>query len=205
MDADVVHIFWDHSNLFARAQDACDDRQGGGRDPGHRLDARLHFKKVLDFASAGRVIEKAVAVGSIPPGVVALWDRLRDANVKVGLQERGAETGKEQAVDEAIKLKMMNSVVDREQPAVAVLLSGDGDFLDAVERMLNKGWGVEVLSFSKGFAPRLKAIATGYSGRRREYIVLDDWYQQLVYLQGLDDTGILRPSEPLDLTGRPRV
>lgn len=94
MDDGVVHVFWDHSNLFARAQDACDDRQGGGREPGHRLDARLHFKKVLDFASAGRSIEKAVAVGSIPPGLATLWERLRDAKVKVDLQERGAELGK---------------------------------------------------------------------------------------------------------------
>lgn len=99
---------------------------------------------------------------------------------------------------------MMNSVIDRDQPAVAVLLSGDGDFLDAVERMLKKGWGVEVLSFSNGFSPRLKAIATGHAGRGK-YIILDNWYNQLVYLQGLDETGILRPSEPLDLTGRPRV
>jgi hypothetical protein len=38
-------------------------------------------------------------------------------------------------------LEMMNSVVDREKPAVAVLLSGDGGFEDAVNRMLGKGWG----------------------------------------------------------------
>jgi len=42
-------------------------------------------------------------------------------------------------VDQVLMLEMMNSVVDRDNPAVAVLLSGDGGFEDAVNRMLGKG------------------------------------------------------------------
>ncbi len=42
-------------------------------------------------------------------------------------------------VDQVLMLEMMNSVVDRDKPAVAVLLSGDGGFEDAVNRMLGKG------------------------------------------------------------------
>jgi uncharacterized LabA/DUF88 family protein len=204
VDSGAVHIFWDNSNLFARAQDTCDDRKGRGLEPGHRLEARLSFPKIYDFASAGRVVEKAVAVGSVPPGLAALWDRLGDVGMIIDLQERGALSGKEQGVDQALKLEMMNSLVDRATPAVAVLVSGDGGFIDTVERMLGKGWGVEVMSFSNGFSPKLKKISTGHAGRGK-YIELDPWYRQLVYLQGVEEGRPLRPSDELDLTDRPRV
>jgi NYN domain-containing protein len=203
VDADVVHIFWDHSNVFARMQDTCDDRKGGGLEPGHRWDARVSFPALFELARCGRNVEKAVAVGSIPPDLKGLWERLGGVGMIVDLQERGAQSGKEVAVDEVLALEMMNSVIDREEPAVAVLLSGDGGFREAVDRMLKKGWGVEVVSFSKGFARRLRGIATG-SGGRGKYVELDPWWTQLVYLQGLEGP-IIRRTDVLDLTGRPKV
>jgi NYN domain-containing protein len=203
VEADVVHIFWDHSNVFARMQDTCDDRKGGGLEPGHRWDARVSFPALFELARCGRNVEKAVAVGSIPPDLKGLWERLGGVGMIVDLQERGAQSGKEVAVDEVLALEMMNSVIDREEPAVAVLLSGDGGFREAVDRMLKKGWGVEVVSFSKGFARRLRGIATG-SGGRGKYVELDPWWTQLVYLQGLEGP-IIRRTDVLDLTGRPKV
>ena len=203
MDPSVVHLFWDHSNLFVSAREACDDGEGGGFEPGHRLDVRVSFPKIYEFAACGRTVEKAVAVGSIPPGLTALWERLRKAGIDIELQERGADTGTEQAVDEALQLHMVRSIVDRPTPAVAVLLSGDGGFYEDVQRMLGVGWGVEVLSFSLSFSNRLKSIASGSAGRGK-YVELDRWYRQLVYLQGLEDD-VIRHADPLDLTGRPKV
>ena len=203
MDDGVVHIFWDHSNLFARMQDTCDDRQGGGIEPRHRLDARLSFPRAFDFARCGRKVEKAVAAGSVPPDLVALWQRLGAAGLIVDVQERGALSGKEVGVDQALQLEMMTSVVDRKKPAVAVLLSGDGDYRPYLDRMLKAGWGVEVLSFSKGFSPRLQQIARGSGGRGR-YLKLDPWYTQLTYLQDISGT-VIRQNDPLDLKGRPKV
>jgi hypothetical protein len=203
MDDTRVHIFWDHSNLFHSAQDACDDRRDGtGLEPGHRYDARLHFQHIYEFAAAGRVVERAVAVGSIPPGLTALWDRLRDAGVSIDLFERGADSGKEQAVDQALQLEMLRSLADH-QPCVAVVLSGDGGFAGDIERLLDKGWGVEALAFGASMSHKLRRIAVGHNGRGK-YVDLDPWYRQLVYLQGLQEE-ILRPADPLDLTGRPRA
>lgn len=203
MDDGVVHLFWDQSNVFARMQDTCDDRQGGGLEPGHRLDARISFPQLYEFAVCGREVEKAVAIGSVPPDLVALWERLGKVGLIVDVQERGAQSGKEVAVDEALQLEMMNSVVDRDQPAVAVLLTGDGDFRPYLDRMLRNGWGVEVLSFSKGFSTRLQQIARG-SGGRGKYVRLDPWYKQLTYLQELGG-GVIRRNDALDLAGRPEV
>jgi hypothetical protein len=183
MDDSTVHIFWDHSNLYLSALDCCDNR-GVGKEPGHRSDARVHFKRMFDFAAAGRTVERAVAVGSIPPGLNALWAKLEGAGIGVVLQERGAESGKEQAVDEALQLEMLRSALDRrDKPVVAVLLSGDGDFYEDVKRMLDYGWGVEILCFGGSLSGRLRGLATQSSGRAK-YVDLDNWYFQLVYLQG---------------------
>jgi hypothetical protein len=203
MDDSTVHIFWDQSNLYISAKDACDDGRGGGFEPGHRNDVRVAFRKMFDFAAAGRNVEKAVAVGSIPPGLTALWDMLQKAGVEIELQERGAESGKEQAVDEALQVHMLRSLADR-TPAVAVLLSGDGGFYDDVKRLLDAGWGVEVLCFGASMSKRLRSISTGFSGRGK-YVDLDAWYTQLVYLQGLEEGQVIRHSEQLDLGNRPRV
>ena len=34
VDDSAVHILWDQSNIFHRAQDVCDDQRGGGLEPG---------------------------------------------------------------------------------------------------------------------------------------------------------------------------
>ncbi|WEW60607.1 hypothetical protein PRK78_006094 [Emydomyces testavorans] len=61
----------------------------------------------------------------------------------------------EQAVDEILHLKMLESIVDTDQPSTAVLVTGDAaeaeysaGFLKMVERALQKGWTVELVSFS---------------------------------------------------------
>jgi uncharacterized LabA/DUF88 family protein len=199
----AVHLFWDNSNLFARMQDTCEDRDGNGEEPGHRFDARIKFTAMFEFAAFGRKVEKAVAVGSVPPELEHIWRSLGKAGVLVDLQERGAQSGKEQGVDQALQLEMMNSLVDRDKPAVAVLLTGDGGFKPSVDRLLAKGWGVEVLCFSKGFSNKLTRIARGSAGRGK-YVKLDPWYKQLTYLQSPDGE-IVRHAELLDMRSRPKV
>lgn len=60
----------------------------------------------------------------------------------------------EQAVDEILHLKMMESIVDASEPSTMVLATGDaaeaeysGGFLKMVERALSKGWKIELASF----------------------------------------------------------
>lgn len=65
----------------------------------------------------------------------------------------------EQAVDEILQMKMLESIVDVETPTTIVLASGDaaeaefsGGFLKNVERALSKGWKVEVVAWGKGLS-----------------------------------------------------
>ncbi|KGO37828.1 hypothetical protein PEX1_040440 [Penicillium expansum] len=73
----------------------------------------------------------------------------------------------EQGVDEILHLKILESILDTEHPATIVLATGDaavaefsGGFMKMVERGLQRGWHVELVSFSQG---------TSYAYRKKEF------------------------------------
>ena len=94
----------------------------------------------------------------------------------------------EQAVDEILHLKILESVVDAEQPSTIVLATGDAaeaeysqGFLKMVERALGKGWKVEVCSFKKNIsgAYRKKEFRARW-GLMFKIIEMDDFVEELV-------------------------
>lgn len=87
-----VHIFWDQSNLLAPLQFVASRREGLLEE----RDMRLHFSNLYRLAHAGRPAAKAVCVGSIPPELGRLWDRISDLGVAVEVQDRGAQSNTEQ-------------------------------------------------------------------------------------------------------------
>ena len=87
-----VFIYWDNSNSFISAQEAAVEREGEET----RSRVRIHFRNLLALAHAGRPIERAIAVGSIPPELRQVWNRLENEDVEVRLLERGALHGSEE-------------------------------------------------------------------------------------------------------------
>lgn len=94
----------------------------------------------------------------------------------------------EQAVDELLHLKMMESVVDVEEPGTMVVGSGDaaeaeysGGFLKMVERALTKGWNVEVACFRANTSGmyRRKEFREQW-GTKFKLVELDDFVQVLL-------------------------
>ena len=83
---DKVFIYWDNSNIFVGGQQAAIEREGGTA----RYRTRIHFQNLLVLAYAGREIERAIAVGSVPPELRHVWNRLENEGVTVRLLERGA-------------------------------------------------------------------------------------------------------------------
>lgn len=95
---------------------------------------------------------------------------------------------REQAVDEILHLKMMQSLLDTNKPATIVLCTGDAaeaefsdGFLRNVERALSRGWYVEVVGwrdtmadawFEKGFRRK--------HGWRFRTVVLDKLVEELL-------------------------
>ena len=178
-----VFIYWDNSNIFISAQQAAMEREGDAV----RSRVRLDFRNILELARAGREIEIATAVGSVPPELRHVWNRLENENVTVQLLERGALQGREQGVDQALQIAMMRNAFDYNgDPGIAVLLTGDGSgFADGVgfhadlERMHRRGWRIEVLSWRHSCNRRMRewAEANGV------FIALDDFYDSVTFLE----------------------
>lgn len=118
-----VFIYWDNSNIFISAQDVAIEQEGDTA----RYRVRLDFRNLLEVARAGREIERAVAVGSVPPELRHVWNRLENEGFTVQLLERGEILGREQGVDQALQTVMLRDTVDYNGDAgIAVLLTGDG-------------------------------------------------------------------------------
>lgn len=94
----------------------------------------------------------------------------------------------EQGVDEIIHLKMMESIVDVEEPTTIVLATGDAaqaeysqGFLRMAERALKKGWRIELVSWSKNISQLYKKAAFRNEwGDRFKVIELDDYAEELL-------------------------
>ena len=178
-----VYIFWDNSNVFIAAQDVAARRDGAA----NRSGVRLQFDHLYKLAAMGREVVKTFVVGSIPPEL-KVWARLEEATgATIELYERGAQSGSEQGLDAALQVRMLRALADEPQPAVAVLLTGDGaGYLDGVgfhadlERMNVKGWGIELLSWDHSCNQRLKEWAKKVG----VYIPLDAHYKRITFIEG---------------------
>lgn len=94
----------------------------------------------------------------------------------------------EQAVDEILHLKILESLIDSDKPSTIVLATGDaaeaeysGGFMKMVDRALAKGWMVELVSFR---------LNTSNAYKRREFrnrwgamfkwVLLDDYVEEMI-------------------------
>lgn len=93
----------------------------------------------------------------------------------------------EQAVDEILHLKMSHSILDADKPSTIVLATGDAaeaeysdGFLRMVERALNKGWMVELVSFKLNTSSlyRRQEFRSKW-GKQFKWIQLDDFVESL--------------------------
>ena len=202
---DRVFIYWDNSNIFISARDAAVEREGS--DARYRV--RIDFRSMLELARTGRSVQRAVAVGSVPPELRHVWNRLEGEGVSVHLLERGALEGREQGVDSVLQTEMLRDGYDHNgDPGIAVLLTGDGTgFLDGagfhadLERMHGRGWRIEVISWRHSCNSRMRKWAE----RNGKFIALDDFYDSVTFLEpplpGQPVGGPRHPA-PLDLGRR---
>ena len=200
-----VFIYWDDSNVFISAQEAAVEREGEAV----RFRVRIHFRNLLELAHARRDVEHATAVGSIPPELRHVWNRLENEGVTVQLLERGAVQGREQGVDQALQTVMLRDGFDYNgTPGIVVMLTGDGaGFHDGVgfhadlERMRRRGWDVEVLSWRHSCNRRMREWAE----ENGKFIALDDFYESVTFLESAAPGQPLAPPRhavPVDLARR---
>ena len=194
---DKAFIYWDNSNIFISAQEVAVEREGEAV----RSRLRVHFRNLLELARAGREIQRAVAVGSIPPELRHVWNRLENEGVTVQLLEQG--------VDQALQTEMLRDGFDHNgNPGVAVMLTGDGaGFADGVgfhadlERMRRRGWQIEVVSWRHSCNRRMREWAEEIG----KFVALDDHYDSVTFLERPapgEPIANARYAVPVDLSGR---
>lgn len=206
---DSVFIYWDDSNIFIEAQRLAESFESG---PDARSRIRIHFDNMLELAHAGRPVEKAIAVGSIPPELRQLWNRLENSGVVVELFDRGTTSGGEQEMpDRVLQLRMLEDALDYNgDPGFVVMLTGDGagylegaGFHRTLERMHNRGWRIEILSWEHSCNQRMREWAEDNG----VFVALDDYYDAITFLEAdrtRFDSGSRVVSE-LDLSQRATV
>ncbi len=206
-----VFIYWDNSNIFHGAQEVASERNGES-DSYYRL--RIDFRNLYKLASADRPVKKAIAAGSIPPAMTALWNVLEGQGIKVDLFQRGEDNPSEQEVpDERLQLAMLRDALDyRDNPGTIVLLTGDGrgydegrGFFRTIEDVysLDMGWDIELLSWGHTCHQRMKDWVVEHG----TFVSLDDYYESVTFLKRNDDDPYnlkLRDrASKLDLSARP--
>ena len=181
---DRVFIYWDNSNIFHEAQRLADEREEG---PGARYRVRIHFENMLRLAHADRPVQKAFAAGSVPPEMRQLWNRMESQNLEVHLYDRGSpERGEQEMPDRVLQLRMLEDALDfNGDPGIVTMLTGDGagyhegaGFHRTLERMHERGWRVEILSWAHSTNQRMRiwAEANGI------FVSLDDFYDAITFL-----------------------
>ena len=206
MEEMKVFIYWDNSNIFHEAQRFAEDEE-----PGARYRVRIHFENLLRLAHADRPLQKAYAVGSVPPEMRSLWNRMEAQGVEVDLFDRGDPyRGEQQMPDHMLQLKMLTDALDYNGiPGIVTLLTGDGagylegaGFHRALERMHKRGWKVEILSWRHSCNQRMRrwAEANGV------FVALDDFYDAITFLEPSKPGhpfAMAREQTVLDLLQRP--
>ena len=190
-----VHVFWDDSNIFIEGQRYAGQKEGYA----FARSLRIHFANMLQLATASRNVGTGVCVGTIPPELRELWDRLRATGIAVEIFERGAQSRREQGTDQCLQVHMLRAALDVQPPEVAVVLTGDGAGYEGgqgyhadLERMYRRGWGIEVLSWSHSCARPLRRWAEEVG----IFVPLDNFYDSITFVEGL------REARNLSLTNR---
>ena len=205
---DSVFIYWDNSNIFHEAQRLAEEQNNG---PDARYRVRINFANMLLLANADRPMERAYAAGSVPPEMRHLWNRLESEGVEGSLFDRDTTAAGEQEMpDRVLQLRMLEDALDYNgTPGIVVLLTGDGagylegaGFHRTLERMHNRGWKVEILSWAHSCNQRMRHWAQ----ENGAFVALDDFYDSVTFLEPSRPGQRLaesRDSAPLDLSLRP--
>jgi hypothetical protein len=209
----AVHVFVDASNISIGLHDSYKIQHGIPVST-HIKRLPLLFHNFSLILERGRPVAKKVLAGSDRFAAINEAEKLgyevnilsrvhkakeytprqlkfRNAIGPGGSSETGtspSERWVEQCVDEILHLKMLESLIDTDEPATIVLATGDaaeaeysGGFLRMVERALQKGWSVELVSFAMNtsFAYKRKEFRAKWGGRFR-MINLEDYVEEML-------------------------
>lgn len=147
-------IYVDNSNVFIEGQRVSAVRQGMAltiqdafRNRVLDFNYRISFGKLYQFVAGNQPTETARAMlfGSRPPSNDAIWDLAKRAGFEVITHDRNI-ANKEKKIDTGIVAAMTRDAYKNAKAGdVFTIVSGDGDYVPAVEQMIADGFQVDVV------------------------------------------------------------
>jgi len=151
-------ILLDNSNVFIEGKKLSARLKGVKRESTDSKDPqdpswRIDFGQLLTFMADGRQIIEAILVGSKPPQNDSVWTSAEQNGFRVLTYVRSF-SGEEKEVDTEIATQAAEIILlNKSEPGVLVLGSGDRDFLPSVRCAHRYQWTAEMCAFSSAFNP----------------------------------------------------
>ena len=147
-------IYVDNSNVFIEGKRVSAVRKGLALDVYDAMENRivdnewrLSFGKLYQFVAGTDKSETARAMlfGSRPPENDAIWDIARNAGFEVVTHDRN-RANKEKKIDTGIVAALTRDAYrNAKQGDTFTLVSGDGDYVPAVEQLIEDGFKVDLV------------------------------------------------------------
>ena len=211
LQARDLHIFIDNSNILIGFYNQYKFKHDV-KDPFFRR-PKLDFHAFSTILERGRPVSRKILVGSNP--LIQPVLQAQHAGYEISILERVVDTKyapnpprenpyssdsvtrtpqrekkKEQAVDEILHLKILESILDVDVPGTIVLATGDaapaefspeGGFLKCIERALVRGWAVELVCWQNSMSRLWRDTDFCLKWRNMFSILeLDDFVDELV-------------------------
>ena len=147
-------IYVDNSNIFIEGQRVSAVQQGMALDIYDAMrnrivdiEYRLSFGKLYQFVAGSDETKtsRAMLFGSRPPENDAIWNMAKQAGFEVITYDRNTDN-KEKKIDTGIVAAMMRDAYLNAKPSdVFTLVSGDSDYVPAIEQLLSDGFQVDIV------------------------------------------------------------
>ena len=209
MDGDhkPVFMFVDNSNTFIGAKYSVAALEQAGewdqkKTTRQLSNCRVDYGFLLRHILSGRQLGASpLLVGSRPPDSDTIWNTIRGQGFDVTVYDRSC-ANKEKRVDTTIAVKATRCL-NKYDPAVLVIVAGDGDYDPVVLEAAECGWTVEVYSWKTGALDtdlsRSRAncsslilpqrVCTGLNSSLQQHApyYLDDCYKCFTYAVGAEN------------------
>lgn len=179
-----MYIFWDNSNIhYAGLNQVLPLMEASVP----REFYRTYFAGLLELVTRNRFIDDIFLAGSIPPKNDMLWGSLRRLGIQPKLLPRSITDGEADTTDHVLQLALLRLAMDKPEPDIVALLTGDGaginsgeGFLADAKRLATRGWKFEVYSWDVACHRMLRDFAT----TNGQYFKLEDYYNNITFIEG---------------------
>ena len=148
-----VWIYVDDSNLWIEGKKAYAEAHKllTSEDPRARFD----IGKLHEVVAEGREVGGRILYGSKPPPVDTVWARVEEQGWKVDIKQKSYHTGKEKQVDVQLVADIVD-LVGQMKNGTVIIVSGDSDYIPAINKALTRGWKVEVWSWERALSADIR-------------------------------------------------